>query len=167
VLVRRPAPSLPQTRADDKAPKLESVLEERIFEHVLDVIRKQCLHIEQNPHTYAPMGEEDRRNVILSALTTHYDGFTAETDNQGGHTDILARHDGRNVFICECKFWSGAASFAGALDQLFRYTSWRDTKLAVVIFVREKGLTAILKKARTTLGQHPQFVGFEGGRERD
>jgi hypothetical protein len=30
--------------------------------------------------------------VILSALTTHYDGFSAETDNQGGHTDILARY---------------------------------------------------------------------------
>jgi hypothetical protein len=43
----------------------------------LGVIRKQCLHIEQNPRTYTPMGEEDRRTVILSALTTHYDGFTA------------------------------------------------------------------------------------------
>jgi RecB family endonuclease NucS len=158
VLVRRPAPSRPQTRADEKAPKLEPVLEERIFEHILDVIRKQGLHIEQNPRTYVPMGEEDRRNVILSALTTHYDGFTAETDNQGGHTDILARHDGRNVFICECKFWEGSEGFTDTVDQLFRYVGWRDTKLAIVMFVREKGLTAILKKARATLSRHPQFV---------
>jgi hypothetical protein len=27
----------------------------------------------------------------------------------------------------------------GTIDQLFRYTGWRDTRLAIVIFVREKG----------------------------
>lgn len=158
VLVRRPAPSLPQTRADEKPPQLEPTLEERVFEHVLEVIRKQCLHIEQNPRTYVPMGEEDRRNVILSALQTHYDGFTAETDNQGGHTDILARYQGRNVFICECKFWDGEQSFTATIDQLFGYAGWRDTKLAIVVFVRAKGMTAILEKARATLAAHRQFV---------
>jgi hypothetical protein len=65
----------------------------------LGVIRKQCLHIEQNPRTYTPMGEEDRRTVILSALTTHYDGFTAETDNQGGHTDVLAPSSGPSLSL--------------------------------------------------------------------
>jgi hypothetical protein len=161
VLVRRPAPSLPKTRADDKPPKLEPTLDERVFEHIVGVIRKQGLHIEQNPRTYAMMGEEDRRNVILSALTTHYDGFTAETDNQGGHTDILARHEGRNVFICECKFWDGEASFTATIDQLFGYTGWRDTKLAIVNFVRAKGLTGILKKAKATLSKHLQFVAWK------
>lgn len=160
VIVRRPAPSLPRTRADDQPPKLEPVLDGRIFEHVLDVIRKQCLHIEQNPRTYVPMGEEDRRNVILSALTTHYDGFTAETDNQGGHTDILARYQGRNVFICECKFWDGEQSFTDTIDQLFGYAGWRDTKLSIVMFVRAKGMTAIVDKARERLAAHPQFVGW-------
>ena len=120
-LVRLPTPLVPQTRADDQPPKLEPVLEARVHEHVLAVMRKQCLHIEQNPHTYASMGEEDRRNVILSALTTHYEGFTAETDNQGGHTNILGRQEGRNVFICECKFWSGPEGFVATIDQLFGY----------------------------------------------
>lgn len=165
VLVRRPAPSLPKTRADDKPPKLEPVLEKRVFEHILEVVRKQCLHIEQNPRTYVPMGEEDRRNVILSALTTHYDGFTAETDNQGGHTDILARHDGRNLFICECKFWSGLEGFTDTINQLFGYTGWRDTKLAIVMFVREKRLTAILEKAKLTFEEHPRFVAWNAATE--
>ncbi len=62
------------------------------------------------------------------------------------------------MFICECKFWSGAEGLADSIDQLFRYTAWRDTKLAIVMFVREKGLTAILKKARAMLEKHPQFV---------
>ncbi len=35
----------------------------------------------------------------------------------------------------------------------------------IVMFVREKGLTAILKKARETLEQHPQFVRWKGAAE--
>ena len=30
-------------------------------------------------------------------------------------------------------------AFAQAIDQLFGYTAWRDTKLALIVFVREKG----------------------------
>jgi hypothetical protein len=33
------------------------------------------------------------------------------------------------------------------------------------MFVREKGLTAILKKAKETLEQHPQFVRWKGAAE--
>jgi hypothetical protein len=161
VLVRRPAPSLPKTRGDERRPALEPELEARVFEHVLDVIRKVSLNIEQNPATYGSMGEEARRNAILTALATHYDGFTAETDNQGGHTDILARYEGRNVFIGECKFWDGEASYTATIDQLFRYAGWRDTKLAIVMFVRAKGLTAILKKANVALEQHERFVAWK------
>lgn len=161
VLVRRPTPALPDTRADDRAPRLEPVLDGKVFEHILGVIRKQGLHIEQNPRTYRDMGEEDRRNVILSALTTHYDGFTAETSNQGGHTDILARHEGRNLFIGECKFWTGVEGFSATIDQLFGYSGWRDTKLAIVMFVLPEGLTAIVKKARAALAEHSQFVAWK------
>ena len=161
VLVRRPAPPQPQTRADDLPPKLEPALEERRFEHILGIIRKQCLHIENHARTYTRMNEEERRNVILAALATHYDGFTAETDNQAGHTDILARHDERNVFICECKFWSGHVGFEQAIDQLFSYAGWRDTKLSIVMFVREKALTSLLKKAKTTLEANAQFVTWK------
>lgn len=158
VLVRRPAPSLPQTRSDERPPTLEPTLADKVFEHVLDVIRKQALHIEQHPKTYTTMGEEARSDVILSALSTHFGGFTAETDNQGGHTDILARYEERNVFIGECKFWTGEEGFVETVDQLFGYAGWRDTKLAIVMFVRQKALTAILAKARAALESHAQFV---------
>jgi hypothetical protein len=162
VIVRRPAPSLPDSRADDKPPTLEPVLDERVFEHILGVIRMQARQMEQSPGTYAQMGEEDRRQTIVATLNTHYAGrAAAEAFNVAGKTDILIRHDGRNLFICECKFWEGPAGFTETIDQLFRYTGWRDTKLAIVMFVREKGLTAILKKAKQTLAEHPQFVAWK------
>ena len=161
VLVRRPAPSLPQTRSDDTPPTLEPTLGDKVFEHVLGVVRQQTLLFEQHPKTYAAMGEEDRRNVILSGLATHYSGFTAETDNQGGHTDILARYENRNLFIAECKFWTGEKGFVKTVDQIVGYTGWRDTKLAVVMFVRQRGMTAILAKGRKALESHAQFVAWK------
>ena len=162
VLMRRPTPSLPETRADDQPPRLEPVLEGRIFEHILDVIRMQGRQMEQSPGTYAGMGEEARRQTIVATLNTHYAGRAhAEAFNNEGKTDILIRYEGRNLFICECKFWSGAEGFSDTIDQLFRYTGWRDTKLAIVMFVREKGLTSIVAKARTALAGHPQFVAWK------
>jgi hypothetical protein len=159
VLVRRPAPSLPESRADEMAPKLEPVLEEAVFEHILEKIRMHGRQMEQAPGAYRGMDEEARRQTIVGMLNTHYSGrAAAEAFNYEGKTDILIRFEGKNLFICECKFWSGQADFEEAINQLFRYAGWRDTKLAIVMFVREKGLTAILRKAKTTLEKHPQFV---------
>lgn len=166
VLIRRPAPSMPETRADDKPPELEPILEERVFEHILGVIRMQTRQMEQSPKTYSGMGEEDRRQTIVATLNTHYRGrATAEAFNLEGKTDILIRHEGRNLFICECKFWEGPEGFRKTIDQLFRYVGWRDTKLAIVMFVRQKGLTDILKKAMKTVEQHPQFIVWKAASE--
>jgi hypothetical protein len=108
------------------------------------------------------MGEEARRQVLLNALNTHYRGEgTAEAFNVSGKTDILIRHEGVNLFIGECKFWTGPKGFRDALDQLFGYGAWRDTKLALIMFVRERDLTAIIEKARAELEAYPQFVQWQ------
>jgi hypothetical protein len=162
VLVRRPVPSLPQTRADEEPPKLEPAIEERVFEHILGVIRMQGRQMEQNPGAYEGMGEEDRRHTLVATLNTHYEGrAAAEAFNYQGKTDILIRFEGRNLFICECKFWSGQEGFKETIDQLFRYAAWRDSKLAIVLFVRVKGLKPIIEKAQAALSEHPQFVEWK------
>jgi hypothetical protein len=161
VLVRRPALSLPTTRADDKPPTLEPALDARVFDHILSVMRMHGRQMEQSPGTYVDLGEEDRRQTLVATLNTHYEGRAhAEAFNVQGKTDILIRYEGRNLFICECKFWSGSEGFTATIDQLFSYTGWRDTKLAIVVFVRERGLTAILRKATATLQRHECFVGW-------
>jgi hypothetical protein len=105
------------------------------------------------------MDETARRQVLLVALNGQYRGLTtAEAFNVSGKTDLRIVYEGQSLFIAECKFWSGAKGFNEAIDQLFGYGGWRDTKLAVVIFVREKGLTAIIGKARAALKKHPQFI---------
>jgi len=161
VIVRRPAPKLPAAHARGGV-ELEPVLEDRIFEHILTVVRLQALQMEQAPKTYAQMGEEARRDVFLGTLNTHYEGRgAAEAFNVSGKTDILIRYEGKGLFIGECKFWQGAKSFTDAADQLFGYASWRDTKLALIVFVRAKGLTEIIEKSHAALAAHPQFVSWQ------
>jgi len=157
-IVRRPAPMLPSL--PDSAPiPLEPVLANEVFEHILSIIRSAGQDMERSPKAYAGMGEEDRRQTLLLALNTHYRGRTvAEAFNVSGKTDLLVRHDGQNLFVGECKFWSGAKGFIETVDQLFGYQAWRDSKLAVVMFVRERDLTSIVAKARSALEQHQQFV---------
>jgi hypothetical protein len=161
VLVRRPSPSIP--RNVSTAIALEPVISDEEFEHILGVIRATGEAMERSVKTYAGMGEEDRRQVLLAALNTHYRGqTTAEAFNVSGKTDILVRHpEGKNLFIGECKFWEGVKGFSETIDQLFRYAGWRDTKLAVVMFVREKGLTAVVEKGREALAEHEQFVSWD------
>jgi hypothetical protein len=160
-IMRRPAPKLPTAKPTEPAVQLEPVLEDEIFEHILGVVRMQALQLEQSPKTYKTLDEEARRDLFLATLNTHYEGrAAAEAFNVGGKTDILIRYEGKSLFIAECKFWTGAKGFIEAIDQLFGYASWRDTKLALIMFVREKGLTEIIEKARAALEVHSQFVNW-------
>lgn len=157
VIVRRPAPVLPAR--DDRPLPLEPILKDDVFEHILGLIRSVGETMEKSPDAYAGMDEEARRQVFLPALNSHYHGqAAAEAFNVAGKTDIVVRFEGQNLFIAECKFWKGAKSVTEAIDQLFSYSSWRDTKLALIVFVRERDLTAIVGKAKNAIQQHSQFV---------
>jgi hypothetical protein len=158
-IIRLPAPKLPKATGSGAGVQLDPVLEDGIFEHILSVVRMQAVEMERSPNTYVAMDEEARRDLFLATLNTHYEGRgSAEAFNVNGKTDILIRFESRNLFIAECKFWEGAKGFTEAIDQLFSYASWRDTKLAVIVFVREKGLTAIIEKAGEALAGHARFV---------
>lgn len=160
VIVRKPSPR----RAPREGPpiKLEPVLAQEEYEYILAVIRQHALSMEKNPKTYVGMGEEARRHVILDALNTHYDGAgSAEAFNFGGKTDIAIRAEGRNIFIAECKRWDGAIVFTATLDQLFGYQAWRDTKLAILMFVEQRDVTAIIERGRAALDAHEQFVEWQ------
>lgn len=91
-------------------------------------------------------------------MNGHYEGqATGETFNYEGKTDILVRSEGRNIFIGECKFWSGAKMLIETIDQLLGYTSWRDTKVAVIIFNRNKDFSRVLTSIREIAKTHANF----------
>ena len=140
---------------------LEPVLSDAVYEDILGIVRATCVGMERSRQTYADMGEEDRRQVLLLPLNTQYRGqASAEAFNVAGKTDILLRWEGANLFIAECKIWRGRKSFREAIDQLFGYTAWRDTKLALVMFVTEQDLSAVLERATEDLEAHAQFISW-------
>lgn len=146
----------------------EPALSMRDYEHVLQLVLTAARMIERNPSTFATMAEEYLRNQFLIVLNTHYEGqATGETFNAGGKTDILVRSKDRNIFIAECKIWRGKKSLLDAVDQLLSYTTWRDTKTAVVIFNRNRNVSQVIAKVPLAIEQHPQFkrslqTGLEG-----
>ena len=43
-------------------------------------------------------------------------------------------------------------------EQLFQYATWRDSKLAVLIFNRNKGFTEVVRKVKAAIEGHAQLV---------
>ena len=153
---RKVTPILPPASSKPYKPEPELPLDE--YEHILEVIQNMALVIERSPSAFATMDEESLRTHILVQLNGHYEGqATGETFNFEGKTDILIRSEGKNIFIAECKFWNGPKKLSETIDQLLSYSSWRDTKVAVIIFNRNKDFTNVLASLDETTKQHPNF----------
>lgn len=138
--------------------KPEPTLEMAQYENILDIISSMVHVIERSPGAFAKMKEEDLRQHFLVQLNGQYKGqATGETFNAVGKTDILIRAEDRNIFIAECKFWKGEKHFIPTIDQLLSYTSWRDTKTAIILFNRQKNLSDILVQIPKIVAGHPNF----------
>ncbi len=138
--------------------KPEPTLEWGEYENILSIITSMVKVMERSPKSFTTMREEDIRQHFLVQLNGQYQGkATGETFNESGKTDILIREEDKNIFIAECKFWEGQESFLKALSQLLGYTSWRDTKIALLIFNRNKNLSDVLARIPDIVKQHPNF----------
>ena len=136
--------------------KPEPVLAEADYEHILEVIENMAQVMERSPSAFSTMDEESLRSHFLVQLNGHYEGqATGETFNYEGKTDILIRSEGKNIFIAECKYWDGPQKLTEAIDQLLGYSSWRDTKVSVIVFNRNKGFTKVLEAIKSTTKAHP------------
>lgn len=124
----------------------------------------QCIHdlgkqIERHPSTYSGKNEETIRDYFLMVLEPHFIGSaTGETFNKSGKTDILLRYKGNNVFIAELKYWRGAKSLLDTFTQLLSYLTWRDSKAAVVVLVKNQNLSSVLESARNIVSEHGNFI---------
>ena len=144
-----------RTKSADRPGEPEPELLQAEYEHILSVMDNMVQVMERSPSAFANMKEEDVRTHFLVQLNGQYEGqATGETFNNAGKTDILIRADGKNIFIAECKFWDGPKALTRGVDQLLSYACWRDTKTAVVIFNRNRDLTAVLDKIPGVIREH-------------
>ena len=156
VVKRRIVPQLPPVSTKPYRPEPILIMDE--YEHILSVISGMVTVMERSPKAFRIMGEEDLRQHFLVQLNGQYEGqATGETFNYGGKTDILIRTEGKNIFIAECKFWTGPSGLINALDQLLGYTSWRDTRTALLVFNRGAVMSTVLEKTPEVVRTHPNY----------
>jgi hypothetical protein len=118
--------------------------------------------MERHPSIYKDKDEETLRDHFIMVLSPHFQSVTGETFNKIGKTDILIRHDKANVFVAECKFWSGIKGFHKTIDQVLGYLTWRDSKAAILCFVKTKELNPVLEQIEAETANHPCFVKSHG-----
>ncbi len=137
----------------------DPTLDEQTYEDILTVLSDYGRQMERFPSTYRAMGEEDIRNHLLALLQAGFrsGSATGESFNQSGKTDILLRHKNDNLFVAECKVWSGSKAFGDAVSQLLSYLTWRDSKSALLMFVKNKDISKVLVAIRSAAPKHPQF----------
>jgi hypothetical protein len=155
-LARKKIPTLPPIGQSSAEP----VISMAAYDDILKVITSMVNVVERSPAVFRNMEEEDLRTILLVGLNGIYEGkATGETFNGVGDNDILIREGDRTVFIAECLMWKGTEYLRSKLDdQLFKYATWRDSKLAVLIFNRKKDFTAIIEKTKEACDRHPQKV---------
>lgn len=159
---------IPQpTVSKNKEFSSEPAMAMEMYNDVLKVIYDLGKSMEKKPSTYQNKDEEALRDQILLFLETRYEGTTAtgETFNRGGKTDIILKYasDNSNLFVAECKFWHGASEFLKAISQLFdRYLTWRDSKVALILFVTNKDFSNVLCTIKDEVINHEYFVSSNG-----
>jgi hypothetical protein len=163
VPVRRTPIVLPRPRSQVPAQSADPALTEGAYQQIISTMADMALVIERNPSAFEHLNEEQIRFHFLVPLNALYEGnATAETFSYEGKTDIQIRHQGRPIFTAECKFWTGPKALLDAVDQLLRYVTWRDTKVALLLFSRQKEFTKVLAAVEPTMKKHARLVRFEG-----
>ncbi len=113
----------------------EYCIADQDYNYILKVIDQCCTVMQEIAKTSNKFEEEELRDLILAMLSTHYlNNAWGETFRRKGKTDIFIPYENRAAFIAECKIWHGIKHFEEAIKQLFSYSTWKDIKVAVIIF---------------------------------
>lgn len=155
---RRPIQPKPKRTYESFEP--EPGISETDFANIVTDIDGILTMFERLPITHTEAKEERLRDQILVSLHAVYGAGSAETFSKRGKTDIYLPCKNNAVFIAECKWWTGKKAFTEkALPQLLdRYIVWRDTHTAMILFIKNKGVSSVIQQAVESIQQHPRYV---------
>jgi hypothetical protein len=128
------------------------------FYAILELIMSSCRQFERTPSTFAKLGEEELRNVILSNLNSRYEiEALGEAFSKRGKTDIYLKVQEGGILVAECKNWAGEKTMDDAVTQVLNYLTWRDSYGVVIVFSKRKGFTKVLETAATRILELPCY----------
>ncbi len=138
----------------------EPELHEAIYHDILKTMYDLGKMIERKPTVYLDKHEQALRDLFLIYLEPRYDGAaTGETFNGKGKTDLLIRYQNSNVFVAECKVWHGTKNYLDGITQLLNNVVWRDSKAAIILFVKSEPLTYVCEKVKEITRLHSNYLG--------
>ena len=130
------------------------------YNTILQTIREHLISTETLPKPIQKLSDEELiRDTILWALNANYIIATGETFRAAGKTDINVNFNNRAAFLGECKVWNGPSTFSEALTQLYGYSTWRECRVAILIFnLHNKDFGALLSKLNNEITTHKNYV---------
>ena len=69
----------------------------------------------------------------------------------------MVKHGEGVLFVAECKFWKGKQVLHDAISQLLSYLTWRDTKAALLIFVRDTTMSTAVNGVKENISSHENY----------
>ena len=161
VTKRYPQPENKQS--SKKVEELTPVMDMQRYSQILDAIHTVGKMYESFPNVTKGMDEETLRDLFLAQIQTSFktESATGEAFNKNGKTDIMVKHGDCILFIAECKFWKGKQVFLDAIRQLLSYLTWRDTKAALMLFVRDTSMTTAVAGVKDNIGSHANYKSTE------
>lgn len=147
----------------------DAYISDNDYEAILETIRAAGQIMETNTATNGH-GEESIRDIFLTCLNSSFlpgEGFAGGELFRGkGKTDICIPFENRSAFIAECKLWKGEKYIDEGINQLEGYSTWRDAKIAMLIFNKGiKNFSQIQSKIDGIFKNRADFVKEEVQRE--
>ena len=122
------------------------------FESAFDAILGQAVaNLERNKKNYEKLDEEGLTAVLASALSIPGLSVSQET-NSNGHVDITIEANHcvpARIKLGEAKIYNGPEYHLKGLKQLLgRYTTGREGRGILIVYVRKKAVASLAKKLR-------------------
>lgn len=159
----RVSPKRIQQKLPDKKIYDEYYFDNANYNAILQTIREHLVATEVLPKPIQKLDDEELiRDTILWALNANYIVATGETFRAAGKTDINVNIDNKSAFIAECKVWHGPKTFSEALNQVYAYTTWRDCRIAILIFnLKYKDFGQVLTKLEQQIATNENYISMK------
>ena len=119
-----------------------------------DILEKALLHLEKNKKNFHALNEEGLSAVLAGFISVP--GLTVSQEkHSGGHVDLTFEADHcfpARIKLGEAKIYHGYKYHKSGLDQLLgRYTTGRECRGLLIVYVRKKNIKGLVKKLQSEM----------------
>ena len=145
-----------KSKAPEYLDLLTAQTDEEFEEAFLPLLEKGVTHLEKNKKNFEELDEEGLSAVLAGSMTVPGLSVLQEA-HSNGHVDLTFEADHccpARKKLGEAKIYSGAAYHFGGLKQLLgRYTTGREGRGLLIVYVRKQNIEGLVKKLRVRMNE--------------